>query len=52
MELHCTYDPESKGEYESTLKEGLGISSLGATCIELLGFKAPAEYDESVLKLK
>ena len=46
------YDPESKGEYESTLKEGLGISSLGATCIELLGFKAPAEYDESVLKFK
>ena len=46
------YDPESKGEYEDTLKEGLGISSLGATCIELLGFKAPAEYDESVLKLK
>jgi len=46
------YDPENKGEYESTLKEGLGISSLGATCIELLGYKAPAEYDESVLKLK
>ena len=44
------YDPESKGEYQCELKEGLGISSLGATCIELLGFKAPAEYDESVLK--
>ena len=46
------YDPESKGEYEETLNEGLGISSLGATCIELLGFKAPAEYDKSVLKFK
>ena len=46
------YDPESKGEYENTLNEGLGISSLGATCIELLGFKAPAEYDKSVLKFK
>ena len=46
------YDPESKGEYEDTLNEGLGISSLGATCIELLGFKAPAEYDKSVLKFK
>ena len=46
------YDPESKGEYENTLNENLGISSLGATCIELLGFKAPAEYDKSVLKFK
>ena len=46
------YDPESKGEYSAELNEGLGISSLGATCIELLGFKAPAEYDKSVLKFK
>ncbi|MBO5668109.1 MAG: 2,3-bisphosphoglycerate-independent phosphoglycerate mutase [Lentisphaeria bacterium] len=46
------YDPESKGEYVPELEEGLGISSLGATCIELLGFKAPAEYDRSVLKFK
>lgn len=46
------YDPEYQGEYETTLNEGLGISSLGATCIELLGFKAPAEYDQSVLKFK
>ena len=46
------YDPEFKGEYESTLREGLGISSLGATCIELLGYKAPAEYDPSVLVMK
>jgi len=43
------YDPESKHEYSKTLKEGLGISSLAATCIELLGYKAPAEYDQSVL---
>ncbi|MCQ2379752.1 MAG: hypothetical protein MJ025_02365 [Victivallaceae bacterium] len=43
------YDPESKGEYSSKLVEGLGISSLAATCIELLGFKAPADYNRSVL---
>jgi len=43
------YDPDGKGEYEATLKEGLGISGLAATCIELLGFVAPADYDESVL---
>ena len=46
------YDPENQGEYESQLKEGLGISSLAATCIELLGFKAPENYDPSVLNWK
>ena len=46
------YDPEGKGEYASELRTGLGISSLAATCIELLGFKAPADYDPSVLVMK
>ncbi len=46
------YDPACKGEYERALKEGLGISSLAATCIELLGFVAPADYDQSVLAWK
>jgi len=55
------YDPEYKGEYpngqgesslkESALQEGLGISSVAATCIQLLGFVPPEEYDKSVLKL-
>ena len=43
------YDPESKNEYKNKLKEGLGISSLAATCIELLGFTPPENYDPSVL---
>ena len=43
------FDPESKGEYSKELKEGLGISSLAATCIELLGYNAPEGYDTSVL---
>jgi len=46
------YDPESKGEYEFILKEHLGISSLAATCIELLGFNAPEDYDPSVFTYK
>ncbi len=46
------FDPESKGEYARELKEGLGISSLAATCIELLGFKAPEDYDLSVLSFR
>ena len=46
------YDPESKGEYARELRSGLGISSLSATCIELLGYKAPEDYDPSVLEFK
>ena len=46
------YDPEGKGEYAPELRSGLGISSLAATCIELLGFEAPADYDQSVLVMK
>jgi 2,3-bisphosphoglycerate-independent phosphoglycerate mutase len=50
------YDPEHKGEYpmesgEGSLNEGLGISSVAATCIQLLGYIAPADYDKSVLVL-
>ncbi len=45
-------DPGYEGEYEQTLQEGLGISSLAATCIELLGYLPPEDYDPSVLKWK
>jgi 2,3-bisphosphoglycerate-independent phosphoglycerate mutase len=44
------YDPQSKGEYSATLKTGLGISSLAATSMELLGFIPPDDYDPSVLE--
>jgi len=43
------YDPEYKGEYKKELKSGLGISSLTATLIELLGLEPPEGYDPSVL---
>lgn len=43
------FDPESKNEYKPQLNEGLGISSIAATCINLLGYEAPADYDKSVL---
>jgi 2,3-bisphosphoglycerate-independent phosphoglycerate mutase len=54
------YDPEYQGEYERTvgsenqgsLNEGLGISSIAATVIDLLGYVPPADYDKSVLKMK
>jgi 2,3-bisphosphoglycerate-independent phosphoglycerate mutase len=49
------YDPGYQGEYlnktgEGGLQEGLGISSIAATCIQLLGYLPPADYDQSVLK--
>ncbi|GMO41314.1 MAG: 2,3-bisphosphoglycerate-independent phosphoglycerate mutase [Termitinemataceae bacterium] len=48
------FDPSFAGEYKNTpteacLKEGLGISSIAATCIDLLGFTPPSDYDSSVL---
>jgi 2,3-bisphosphoglycerate-independent phosphoglycerate mutase len=51
------YDPEGKGEYAPTLRGGteggeLGISSLAATVIELLGYLPPADYDPSLLAKK
>jgi 2,3-bisphosphoglycerate-independent phosphoglycerate mutase len=47
------YDPAYQGEYDqSALNEGLGISSIAATCIDLLGYIPPADYDKSVLKLR
>jgi len=45
-------DFDGKGEYSPTLKEGLGISSLAATSIELLGYLPPSDYDPSVLTWK
>jgi 2,3-bisphosphoglycerate-independent phosphoglycerate mutase len=45
------YDPQYKGEYNKLLREGLGISSLAATCIDLLGYVPPGDYDPSVLEM-
>lgn len=45
------YDPDYKGEYSRELATGLGISSLGATCIELLGYLPPDGYDRPVITL-
>ena len=46
------YDPGYQGEYSLTLREGLGISSIPATIMNLLGYEAPADYDSSVLSPK
>jgi 2,3-bisphosphoglycerate-independent phosphoglycerate mutase len=43
------YDPSGKANIRLTAKTDLGISSLAATCIKLLGFEPPADYDPSVV---
>ncbi|HPY45015.1 MAG TPA: 2,3-bisphosphoglycerate-independent phosphoglycerate mutase [Sphaerochaeta sp.] len=45
-------DPLYKGEYEPTLKEGLGISSVAATVMNLLDFDPPEFYDSSIITMK
>lgn len=44
------YDPSYNGEYDKKLAEGLGISSIATTCIELLGYNAPSDYDPCIIK--
>ncbi len=46
------YDPECQGEYKLNPAEGLGISSIAATIINLMGYEAPADYDPSVVVRK
>lgn len=46
------YDPAYNGEYDKELNTGLGISSIPATCMNLLGFDAPEDYDASIINLK
>jgi 2,3-bisphosphoglycerate-independent phosphoglycerate mutase len=45
------YDPEGAAHLALAPREGLGISSLAATCLELLGFEAPEDYDPSVVEV-
>ena len=43
------FDTQKQIDYKFNLKEGQGISSLTATCINLLGYVAPSDYDTSVV---
>lgn len=43
------YDPCYNGEYSKELAQGLGISSIATTCIELLGYEAPEGYDPCIV---
>ena len=45
------YDPANCAKLKLSEHKGLGISSLAATCLNLLGFEAPANYDPSVIEV-
>ena len=46
------YDPSYDGEYETKLRAGVGISSIAATCMNLMGFEPPEDYDQSIVVMK
>ncbi|HOS42139.1 MAG TPA: 2,3-bisphosphoglycerate-independent phosphoglycerate mutase [Armatimonadota bacterium] len=43
------YDPDGAARLSLAPEAGLGISSLAATCLRLLGFVPPEDYDPSVV---
>ena len=45
------YDPSGCAKARLADTEGLGISSLAATCLNLLGFAAPEDYDRPIVAL-
>jgi len=45
------YDPSGAANLKLSEEKDFGISSLAATCLELLGFEPPADYDKSIVKL-
>jgi len=45
------YDPAGTAHLKLSAHQGLGISSLAATCLELLGFDPPSNYDPSVVEV-
>ena len=45
------YDSANSGRIKLTDTKGLGISSLAATGIELLGFNPPQDYDKSIVEI-
>jgi 2,3-bisphosphoglycerate-independent phosphoglycerate mutase len=45
------FDPEGEGRFHLAGLPDAGISSLAATCLNLLGFEAPEDYDPSLVSL-
>ena len=46
------YDPANAAPFSMNPQTGLGISSLAATCLNLLGYRAPEDYDPSLIQIQ
>ncbi|NQT24238.1 2,3-bisphosphoglycerate-independent phosphoglycerate mutase [candidate division KSB1 bacterium] len=46
------YDPSSHGEYRLADVNKPGLSNIAATCMQLLGFEPPEEYDSSLVEFE
>ncbi len=46
------YDPTQTAPFKLTDQTGLGISSLAATCLNLMGYQTPEGYDPSLVKFE
>jgi 2,3-bisphosphoglycerate-independent phosphoglycerate mutase len=45
------YDPSDGSKARLSAEQGLGISSLAATCIRLLGYEPPPDYTPSIVEV-
>jgi 2,3-bisphosphoglycerate-independent phosphoglycerate mutase len=45
------YDPNYNNEYSLTFNKELGISSIAATCFNLMGFEEPSYYDKPIINM-
>jgi 2,3-bisphosphoglycerate-independent phosphoglycerate mutase len=45
------YDPTGQAGLRLSKRDDLGISSLAATCLKLLGFEPPADYTPSIVEI-
>ncbi len=43
------YDPDYDGEYDLANMPDAGLSNIAATCMQLLGFEPPEDYNESLI---
>ena len=46
------YDPANKGEYDLTPPSDAGLSHIASTTLNLLGFKAPDDYQPSLIRFR
>lgn len=46
------YDPSYNNEYSPELRSGLGLTSVAATVMNLLGYEVPADYEPSAIEMR